>query len=246
MRCFVRSLAGAGCAACLQATFVPAATAAGAADATAHPPQAIEAAAAARLRAELGDGADIEVLPLDRRLRLAACAVPLDARRTGAGDGWGATSIEVSCADTPAWRVRVRANASVERDAWLLTRAVRRGERLRPELLERGTVTLGGTGTRRGARSGEPIDDPSALMGHEFARAMRPGDPIAAGDLASPVLVHRGRQVRLRSAGSGLQVETRGVALNDGRRDELVGVKNARTGRRIDALVVGPDEVQVR
>ena len=43
-----------------------------------------------------------------------------------------------------------------------------------------------------------------------------------------------------------MRVETRAVALADARRHERVSVRNERTGRRLDAVVVGTDEVLVR
>ena len=48
------------------------------------------------------------------------------------------------------------------------------------------------------------------------------------------------------SDSGAVAVETRGVALGDARRDERVLVRNVRSGRRLDAIAVGADEVRVR
>ena len=198
-------------------------------------------------------GAAVEIRALDRRLRLAPCEGELDARIVGAGAGrpvWGANVVEVSCPGGAGWRARVRASATAEREVWVLTRAVRRGEPLVPELLERRTVTLGagrGSGRRVGSGAGTvPLDAPESLAGHEFARPLRAGSVPTGADLLPPVLVRRGRQVRRRHEGAALSVETRAVALADARRHERVNVRNERTGRRLDGVVVGADEVRIR
>lgn len=244
MRPLLPSLAGAGCALYLHAACAFAA----AALPPTHPLPDIEARASERLRERVGadPSATVEVTPLDRRLRLAACASALEARDVGSSVPWGVATVEVSCPDPPAWRVRVRGRITVTRDAWTLARAVRRGDVLQPDMLVAGTVTLGADARGAGTRGGEPLSDPAAHAGHEFVRPLRAGATLDGGDLRAPVLVHRGRQVRLTSAGDTLRVETRGVALADGRIGELVGVRNPRSGRQIDALVVGPDEARVR
>ena len=247
-------------AAALLASFVPRGALGAGAAGDLHPLDAIERRAADLLRGlhagatGAGAKAEVEVRSLDRRLRLKRCDGTLDAALVAAGPdrpAWGANVVEVSCPGAPGWRVRVRTHTTIEREVWTLASAVRRGDPLTRDLLVRETVTLGATGpgarrVRPGAAASLPPDALDPLLGQQFTRSLRAGSVPTGADLAPPVLVQRGRRVRLRREGAGLSVETYAVALDDARRDERVSVRNARTGRRLDAVVIGADEVSVR
>jgi len=234
----------------------PAAAVGAAAHKPVHSLEAIEGHAADYLRELYADAGDVKIAirPLDRRLRLARCDAGLDALLVGTGAGkpaWGASVVEVSCAGAPGWRVRVRAQSTIEREVWTLSRSVRRGDVLVPELLTRQAVTLGddALGARRvAARAGAtlPIEVLEPLLGYTFRHSLRAGSVPSLTDLQPPLLVERGRTVRLRRLIAGMSVETQVVALADGRRDERISVRNERSGRRIDAVVIGIDTVAIR
>ena len=197
--------------------------------------------------------ATVEVVPLDRRLRLTRCAAPLSAIPLDGASvaSWGAITVEVACPVAPAWRVRVRARVVVEREAWVLRRPVRRDEPLERTSASRETVRLGaadGPAGRRGASfgAGAPLVDLDARLGERFVRALPAGAVLDARDLQPALMVRRGAEVRLHRETGGLSVETRAVALADARRGDRVTVRNRRSGRRLDAVVTGPDEVVVR
>lgn len=223
--------------------------------------ESIEAAAMAFL-VELHDASlepEIDVLPLDARLRLANCDAPLDARFSSGAVNLGRTTVEVFCAGSPGWRVQVRATVTVTATVWVLSRAVRRGERLDRDLLRQEQVRLGSssgdslrlaaaagrTGSFNGVPGRESVEDPAPWIGREFTRAVGAGRPLVADALASPTLVVRGRRVRLLHRTSGVSIEAAGTALADARLGERVRVRNTRTGRSVDGIVDGIDEVRI-
>lgn len=85
----------------------------------------------------------------------------------------------------------------------------------------------------------------AAAIGRELRRAMRPGQPLRASDLAEPQLVRRGSMVVMIHAVGNLMLTARGKALRDGVRGETVPVTNLQSKRTLQALVTGPGEVSV-
>ena len=129
---------------------------------------------------------------------------------------------------------------------------MRRDEPLEASLVARETVRLGATPTARRAvaarrfASGAPLEDLDARIGERFVHPLPAGAALDASDLKPALLVRRGAEVRLLSESGALRIEARAVALGDARRGERVAVRNERSGRRLEAIVSGPDEVVVR
>jgi len=208
--------------------------------------ESISAAAVDFVRTRHDDDASLLVDggALDARLRLGRCATPLAARLAPGSRDVGRVTVQVACPSTPAWRVHVALRVSRERTLWTLARAVRRGEPLTPDLLERTAVTLG-RGESLAARSGTPVGSTDAWLGHEFARDVSPGRLLLENMLIPRRLVERGASVRIRIGGAGLDVETAGVALADAARGERVTVRNDASGRLVEAIVSGRGTVEI-
>jgi len=224
-----------------------------------QPLAALEAAAEAALRERLAGAraVQIEVTPVDERLRLALCDAPLQASIAGSGPVLGRQSVEVACAGTAGWRVRVTATASESAEVWTLARPVRRGESLSRDVVRREQIRLGTRDARalRVGRSGDEIvrvdpDDPDAslepLLGRVFSRGAGAGRLLDRRALDAPVLVERGRQVRMSYRARGVSIDAVGTALADGRLGERIRVKNDVTGVAVDATVASSNEVTIR
>lgn len=211
-----------------------------------QPPESITAAAIDFLRDLHEHDPSLEIAGgrLDERLRLASCAAPLDSRLAPGSRPFGRVTVRVSCPSGPPWRVHVQLELSRERTLWTLVRAARRGEVLSRDMLERSTVTLG-RGEALAARSGVPIDAPDAWLGHEFVRDAAGGGLLLENMLAPRRLIERGAAVRLRAAGTGLAIETTGVALADAALEERVSVRNDSTGRIVEGVAVARGVVEV-
>jgi len=237
----------------------PMCTASLAAPAAVQSLQALEAAAESALRQRLAGAreVEIEVLPVDARLRLAACDAPLEASVAGNGPVLGRQSVEVACSGSAGWRVRVTASASESAEVWTLARPVRRGEPLARDIVQRETVRLGSRDARalRVGTAGDEIvridpEDPDAslapLLGRVFSRGAGAGRLLDRRALDAPVLVERGRQVRMSYRGPGVAIDAMGTALADGRLGERIRVKNEVTGVAVDATVASANEVTIR
>lgn len=78
------------------------------------------------------------------------------------------------------------------------------------------------------------LDD---AIGLSCKHALQPGKPITKEELASPVLVERDQPVMIVYQNAGITASMPGVALKNGRKGEMVKVRNASSQRIISAMV---------
>lgn len=89
------------------------------------------------------------------------------------------------------------------------------------------------------------VTDPEGLIGKEVLAALRPGQPIRAGDARRPLLVKRGDLVDVRVVGGGITVSTSGRSLGEGAEHELVQVETLDPKRKVLARVLAPGSVEI-
>jgi flagellar basal body P-ring formation protein FlgA len=82
--------------------------------------------------------------------------------------------------------------------------------------------------------------DAQQLIGKSPRRPLEPGMPLQLGDLALPILVHKGELVTIVLETPSLQLTAQGKALEDGAKNALVRVSNTKSDRVIDAVVTAP------
>lgn len=86
------------------------------------------------------------------------------------------------------------------------------------------------------------LDD---AIGMGVKRPIAQGRPIFSQQLEQPILIRRGESVIISAESGILAVKMTGTALADGRRGELIRVKNLTSARIIDARVIAPGQVTV-
>ncbi len=96
-----------------------------------------------------------------------------------------------------------------------------------------------------GATTGQ-VMDPDTVIGRRLAVNLAAGRVILARHLEQHWLIAEGTAVAIASGGTGLSVTTAGAALQNGQRGDRIAVRNAASGRVIEATVTGPDTVTVR
>jgi flagellar basal body P-ring formation protein FlgA len=98
---------------------------------------------------------------------------------------------------------------------------------------------------RAGRLQPESLTDPQELLGAEARKRLLPGRVLTARDLGPPLMVRRGRPVRLLYLRPGLQLSALGTAQDDGALGQMVRVVNADSHQQIQGMASGPDEVTV-
>lgn len=201
--------------------------------------QAIEQVAVAQVRSAAPADARVlaQATTLDARLRLAACAQPLQSRIPGGRIRGNRVSVEVSCAAPRAWSLRVGVRVQIFRKVLVTTRALARMDSIGADdvtLRERDVSRLGYG----------YLSTLEQASGHPVARPLRAGTVLTPAMLAHREVVRRGDKVTVMVDISGIRVRAAGVALAGGDAGERVQVRNVSSGRTLDATVVGSGVVR--
>lgn len=90
----------------------------------------------------------------------------------------------------------------------------------------------------------DALSQATAVIGMASRRSLRPGQVIQQAMLVSPVLVRRGDHVRIVARSGPVEVTTGGEALEAGRIDDAIRVRNTATGKVIHARVAADGTVE--
>lgn len=186
----------------------------------------------------------VRVNSLDTRLRLAECANQLQTFWSPGSRKYGRVTVQVVCEGSKAWRIHVQTNVTYEGEVWVLGRGVRRGEILVQEDLEQKVVTVGGHDhTFRNV--GDPVINLDRWLGYAFSERVTAGSVLDETMLVPAKIVSKGESVLIVYETVGLQLQTKGVALNEGAKGGSVQVRNTSSGKTVDAIVLARGLVQL-
>jgi flagella basal body P-ring formation protein FlgA len=201
----------------------------------------IRGVALAHVRGELaanGARRDVEIAPLDPRLRLAACDVPLAAfSPPGARRGANGT-VGVRCAGAQPWKLYLGVRVSSRDHVLVATRPLARDAVLSAadlSLVERDVGTLG-----QGY-----LSDAAQLAGMRLRRPVPAGAVLTQSMLAAVPLVARGQQVTLEAGSGGMHIRMAGEALGAAALGQRVRVKNLSSDRVVEGVVRSDQVVEV-
>lgn len=146
--------------------------------------------------------------------------------------------LKVSDSELLAAGIRVSGRAVEIVEVPVLVRAIERGESVSPadlaiERMPRHTVR------------GDVLTDPAAIAGMAARRRLPAGAALSGDVLMEPLLVQRNGMTTIVFSVPGLTLSTRGRALSNGTRGEVVKVFNIQSGRTIEAEVIGAGLVAV-
>jgi flagella basal body P-ring formation protein FlgA len=120
----------------------------------------------------------------------------------------------------------------------VLTRPVKAGEELRPDLFGRARVQVG--------RAAELEHlDPAQLSGTIAKRDLAPGQAVTALDVHRPAAVTLGSNLFLRVRKGSIEARVSAVALETGAVGDRVRVRTLQAGQEMQATVVGRDLCEI-
>ncbi|HVZ36622.1 MAG TPA: flagellar basal body P-ring formation chaperone FlgA, partial [Polyangiaceae bacterium] len=90
----------------------------------------------------------------------------------------------------------------------------------------------------------DATSDIGAIVGQASRRAIRAGQVVASRWLVKPVLVRRGSAVDIVARNAGVEVRVAGEVQENGRRGEIVRVRNVTNGNVITARVIDEHTVE--
>lgn len=189
-------------------------------------------------RSEITARHEIQVNPLDPRLRLAACDSNLTQSLESPAQPVGRVTVRVSCEGSTPWTVFVPAQVRIFRPVVVVKTALRRDSIIGAgdvalveqdvSLLNRGYVT-----------------EVEQVIGRKLTRATRTDQVLTPAMLQLAEAVRRGDQVVISARSGGINVRMQGEALSGGTLGQQISVRNLTSQRVIRARVTGPGQVEV-
>ncbi|MCR9184105.1 MAG: flagellar basal body P-ring formation chaperone FlgA [Halieaceae bacterium] len=181
---------------------------------------------------------EISARPLDSRLRLQACAEPLETFSSPNASVLGPVSVGVRCAQPSAWTLYVRLDVSTRATLPVLTDNLPRGT----VISERDLILVERTITNA---TDAVILDPQQAIGLELVRPARAGSTLRHSQLRPPQLIARGQTVTLIAGSEGLQVTMQGRAMANAAAGDRLLVTNLASGRRVEGIVSADGSVHI-
>lgn len=183
-----------------------------------------------------GSRVEVHSEPLDLRLHLAACSVPLQALIAQNATARPRMTVRVQCAQPGGWTVRVPLQLKLFRKVLVTNRPLLRGDGLRGADVRAEERDV----TRLGYGYLENLDQ---VGGRTLTRALASGSVLSPGMLGGRRMVRAGDHVQLVARLDGIEVRADGVALGSGDNGARLRVRNDSSGKVVDAMVSAPGVV---
>lgn len=182
---------------------------------------------------------EVKMLPLDPRLRLSRCDVPVDYQINSPVMAASSATVKVSCNGNVHWTLFAPAQIAVYGETAVASHGLERGSLIQPGDFHFVRQNLNQIGANY-------VDPKAMIIGQELKRAIREGEPLRLSYLELPKIVQRGDRVTLEAQALGLNVAAPGLAMANGKVGERIQVKNAQSNKIVDALVIAPGRVRVK
>ncbi|MGE4704685.1 flagellar basal body P-ring formation chaperone FlgA [Yersinia enterocolitica] len=137
---------------------------------------------------------------------------------------------DISCPDAQGWEVSVTVKPDIYLPVWVAKNTLERGKVVAPDDIELKKKNIS-------TAQGGYITDPDEIIGLTVKRRIRGLQVVIPSQLEQPVLVTRGQQVLMIAEQDGIEARMLGEALKNGRKGELIKVKNLSSKRTVTAIV---------
>ncbi len=190
-----------------------------------------------------GMPSDRKIVLATRRLSLyvpTGSTAPLRVQhaRLQMGTGRFTAIVEVPTGPISVQRIQVRGKALTMVDVPVLARQMRRGDVIGENDLV--TVVMTTDALKR-----DTILDKEEIIGKTPRRLLRNGLPLRTNDLRRPVVVAKGTLVMLVVKTERMLLTTRGRALHNAARGDVVKVINTHSNATVEGIVIGPNRVKI-
>ncbi|MDX1353487.1 MAG: flagellar basal body P-ring formation chaperone FlgA [Thiomicrorhabdus sp.] len=181
--------------------------------------------------------ATIQLRKLTPELKIPKCLSNLELVDKDLSNISGRMTISVFC-QQPKWRVFVPVTVKGKQPVvistnGILKRAVIKESDVKQTLMDYKAIPSGG------------MIDVSKVIGMRAKKAIPPNTVIKVRDLQPPYWVFKNKQVNIITRIGGIEVKTRGTALESGVADEQVPIRNNTSEKIIKGIVVAPNTVLV-
>ncbi|WP_394781054.1 flagellar basal body P-ring formation chaperone FlgA [Undibacterium sp.] len=157
---------------------------------------------------------NISLGQIDSRLNLAACVNLVPFLPQGSKP-WGKISVGVRCTAPVSWTIYMSANVQVTGDYYVASGAISQGQ----------VITAADLSKVKGDLSSLPsvaVTSPAQAIGRTMSMSVVSGSLLRIDNLRSAPVIQQGQSVRVTSKGTGFQVSTDALALNNAGEGQIV------------------------
>lgn len=175
---------------------------------------------------------------MDPRLRLPKCQHQPEAWFTDESRTVGHTTISVSCTLPKKWKIHVPVVIRQYEPVLVVRRNLPRGHIMVKADLD--TKRMDISRASQGFYKSE-----KQVIGLTLTRSLLRGQMLTPGLIGQPKLVKRGQTITIVARSGTLSIRVKGKAMMDGKKGDLIKVKNISTNRELRGIVVKAGVVQV-
>ena len=181
--------------------------------------------------------ASIQLRKLTPELKIPLCKSNLELLDKDLSNIAGRMTISVFCRQ-PKWRVFVPVTVEGKQPVVMTTHGI-----LKRAVIKEGDVKQVLLNYKRIPSGG--MVDVSKVVGMRTKKAIAPNTVIKVRDLQPPYWVFKNKQVNIITRIGGIEVKTRGTALESAVADEQVPIRNNTSEKIIKGIVIAPNTVLV-
>lgn len=176
---------------------------------------------------------------LDARLKLPACAQPVQFAFLRTPLVAGLSQLKVQCPAPVAWGFTLPVRLTLFAKVAVAARTLARGQLLQAADIRWQRVNLAHWGPNA-------VDRLEPWQGFELKRPLAEGEALRSVYLTMPKVIRTGDTLRLQADAEGFSVNTQAIALTDGYVGGSIRVKNTQTQRMLTAQVVSPGVARIQ
>ncbi|MEN8178124.1 MAG: flagellar basal body P-ring formation chaperone FlgA [Pseudomonadota bacterium] len=180
----------------------------------------------------------IKLTPLDHRIKLTRCKLPLETFTPTNTRSMGKITVGVKCSAAKPWKLYVTATVGIEGPVVVARRDLSRGAAISANDVQ--LVTRDTNHLLRGH-----FDSVAQVFGRTLKRNLRRDQVVTPSLLVVQKTISRGQMVTILAGHSGIEVRMKGKALRNGNPGELIPVQNLSTKKKLEARVVSAGNVRI-
>lgn len=181
----------------------------------------------------------IQIQKLGDHTHLPKCRTPIEIRPAQQNSQRFSTrpTFLVKC-DKPAWKIFIRTRIEALRPVIMALKPIPRHTLIKQDQVAKHWLDISQIRPNMLFR----LDQ---VIGYRAKRTISPKTAITAQMLLPPYWVQKKKPVTLLTRIDGIEVRTKGIALKNAIENEIVAVKNLRSGKTIRGIVIAPNTVLV-
>lgn len=145
---------------------------------------------------------------------------------------------DVTCPGAQGWTITVAVKTAINLPVVIATQTLERGRVVDAQDLVLRVQDIA-------PLHGQFFTAPEEVTGQTVKRRITASQIVNSAQLDKPVMVERGQSVLMVARQNGIEASTTGEALKQGRKGDVIRVRNISSQRTVDALVTSPGVVQI-